>query len=121
MGFKGGEVTPLFFIGATLGNALVWFIPLPMPVLAGMGFVAVFSGATNTPIACTLMGIELFGADMAPYLGIACVTAYLFSGHTGIYTSQIIGSPKHLKLSAHKSKTIEEIAKSSPPKSSDKI
>jgi H+/Cl- antiporter ClcA len=121
MGFKGGEVTPLFFIGATLGNALVWFIPLPIPVLAGMGFVAVFSGATNTPIACTLMGIELFGAEMAPYLGIACVSAYLFSGHTGIYTSQIIGSPKHRNLTTHKSKTIEEIAKRSQSNSTDKL
>lgn len=94
-GFKGGEVTPLFFIGATLGNVLCCFVPLPMALLAGMGFVAVFSGATNTPIACTLMGIELFGAESGLYIGIACVTAYLFSGHTGIYTSQIIGSPKH--------------------------
>lgn len=93
-GFKGGEVTPLFFVGATLGNALVWFVPLPMPLLAGMGFVAVFAAATNTPIACTLMGIELFGADGGVYIALACVVAYLFSGHTGIYTSQIIGTPK---------------------------
>lgn len=110
-GFKGGEVTPLFFIGATLGNALVWFVPLPMPVLAGMGFVAVFSGATNTPIACTLMGIELFGAEMGVFVGIACVTAYLFSGHTGIYASQIVGSPKSGGLKKHKSKTLEQIHK----------
>ena len=94
-GFKGGEVTPLFFIGATLGNAMVWFIPLPMPLLAGMGFVAVFAGATNTPIACTLMGIELFGIEGGVYIALACVVAYLFSGHTGIYSSQIIGAPKH--------------------------
>lgn len=96
VGFKGGEVTPLFFIGATLGSALFGFIPLPLALLAGMGFVAVFSGATNTPIACSLMGIELFGADCGIFVAIACVVAYLFSGHTGIYTSQIIGSPKHL-------------------------
>lgn len=89
--FKGGEVTPLFFIGATLGNILVWFVPLPMALLAGMGFVAVFSGATNTPIACTFMGIELFGSESGLYIGIACVVAYLFSGHNGIYGSQIIG------------------------------
>jgi len=95
-GFKGGEVTPLFFIGATLGNALAFFIPLPMALLAGMGFVAVFSGATNTPIACTLMGIELFGIEAGVFLGIACFTSYLFSGHTGIYSAQIVGAPKHL-------------------------
>lgn len=95
MGFKGGEVTPLFFVGATLGSALSFFIPLPLSLLAALGFVAVFAGATNTPVACTLMGIELFGAAPGLYFGLACVVAYLFSGHTGIYTSQQIGSPKH--------------------------
>jgi len=94
-GFKGGEVTPLFFIGATLGNVLIWFIPLPMGLLAGMGFVAVFAGATNTPIACTIMGIELFGIESGVFIALACSTAYLFSGHSGVYSSQIIGSPKH--------------------------
>jgi H+/Cl- antiporter ClcA len=94
-GFKGGEVTPLFFIGATLGNVLVWFVPLPLALLAGMGFVAVFAGATNTPIACTIMGIELFGIENGVYIGLACVVSYLFSGHKGIYSSQLIGSPKY--------------------------
>jgi H+/Cl- antiporter ClcA len=96
VGFKGGEVTPLFFVGATLGSALFGVVPLPLALLAGIGFVAVFAGATNTPIACTLMGIELFGAHSGIYIGLACVIAYLFSGHTGIYASQIIGTPKHL-------------------------
>ena len=107
-GFKGGEVTPLFFIGATLGNALLWFIPLPIALLAGMGFVAVFSGATNTPIACTLMGIEFFGAESGVYIGIACVVAYLFSGHTGIYSSQLEGNPKHVLFSRFEGKSIKE-------------
>lgn len=96
VGFKGGEVTPLFFVGATLGSALSAVIPLPLSFMAGIGFVAVFAGATNTPIACTLMGIELFGVEPGIYMGIACVASYLFSGHTGIYTSQIVGSPKHI-------------------------
>ncbi len=108
-GFKGGEVTPLFFIGATLGNVLIWFIPLPMPLLAGMGFVAVFAGATNTPIACTLMGIELFGVESAVFIALACVTAYLFSGHTGIYASQIISSPKHKIFRKEKGLSLEKI------------
>jgi len=94
-GFKGGEVTPLFFIGATLGNALVWFVPLPVALLAGMGFAAVFSGASNTPIACTLLGIELFGIESAIFIGIACLISYFFSGLTGIYTSQIQSGPKY--------------------------
>lgn len=96
VGFKGGEVTPLFFVGATLGSALSAIIPLPLSFMAGIGFVAVFAGATNTPIACTLMGIELFGVEAGIYLGIACVASYLFSGHTGIYTAQVVGSPKHI-------------------------
>jgi H+/Cl- antiporter ClcA len=94
-GFKGGEVTPLFFIGATLGSALSLVVPLPIALLAGMGFVAVFSGATHTPIACTVMGIELFGMQSGAYIGIACFIAYLASGPIGIYHSQIVKGPKY--------------------------
>ena len=93
-GFKGGEVTPLFYVGATLGNILVWILPLPMGLLAGMGFVAVFAGTTNTPLACTIMGIELFGFESAPFIVIACFVSYLFSGPMGIYSSQKIGGFK---------------------------
>ncbi len=109
VGFKGGEVTPLFFVGATLGSALFMFLPLPVGLLAGMGFVAVFAGATNTPIACTFMGIELFGAESALYIAVACFVAYLFSGHTGIYSSQIIGSSKHSIYSKLKGKKLSEL------------
>ncbi|CAN7390230.1 voltage-gated chloride channel family protein [Pseudoduganella sp. LjRoot289] len=87
-GFKGGEVTPLFYIGATLGNALAPLLHLPFSLLAGLGFVAVFAGAANTPIASTVMAIELFGPEIAPYAALACVVSYLFSGHTGIYHAQ---------------------------------
>ena len=93
-GFKGGEVTPLFFIGATLGNALSSVLPLPSSLLAGMGFVAVFAGAANTPVASTLMAVELFGGEAGAYAGIACVMAYLFSGHGGIYGSQRLSHRK---------------------------
>ncbi|MEC0256298.1 voltage-gated chloride channel family protein [Paenibacillus lautus] len=94
-GFQGGEVTPLFAIGATLGNALSGWIELYAPFLAALGFIAVFCGATNTPIACFIMGIELFGGEGAVYMFMACVISYLFSGHSGIYTSQQIGISKH--------------------------
>jgi len=114
-GFKGGEVTPLFYTGATLGNALSGIIPLPVALLAGMGFVAVFAGATNTPLACTLMGIELFGAPSGTYLGLACVVAYLFSGHSGIYHSQIVGSPKYQKQAAVKGKMLGKLDENDTP------
>jgi len=95
-GFKGGEVTPLFFIGATLGNTLIWFVPLPLALLAGMGLAAIFAGASNTPIASTILGIELFGIESVYFIGIASAFSYLFSGSTGIYTSQIKGGLKHV-------------------------
>ncbi|MBO0935799.1 voltage-gated chloride channel family protein [Fibrella sp. HMF5335] len=94
MGFKGGEVTPLFFIGATLGNGLSYWLPLPTGLLAGMGFVAVFAGAANTPLACMVLALELFGTACGPYAAIACVTAYLCSGSRGIYGSQLPGEGK---------------------------
>jgi H+/Cl- antiporter ClcA len=94
-GFKGGEVTPLFFVGATLGSALSLVVPLPMALLAGMGFVAVFSGATHTPIACTIMGIELFGLESGVFIGIACLIAYFSSGSIGIYHSQKVKGAKY--------------------------
>ena len=88
-GFKGGEVTPLFFIGATLGNVLIWFIPLPMALLAGMGFVAVFAGATHCVVASIIMGMELFGIQAGIYVGLASLVAYFTSGMNGIYNAQL--------------------------------
>lgn len=93
-GFKGGEVTPLFFVGATLGSALSVIIPLPIAFLAGLGFVAVFSGATHTPIACTVMGMELFGIQPGLFIAIACTVAYFSSGSIGIYKAQIVKGAK---------------------------
>lgn len=108
-GFKGGEVTPLFFIGATLGNALSYFLPLPTGILAGMGFVAVFAGATNTPVACSIMAMELFGSTCGVYASIACVVAYLLSGHNSIYGRQMLGEPKHYRFSNHQGKRLNEL------------
>ena len=93
-GFKGGEVTPLFYIGATLGNQLAGVLAAPVPLFAALGFVAVFGAATNTPLAGTLLGIELFGAEYAAMFAIANFVAYLFSGHKGIYLGQRIAIPK---------------------------
>ncbi|MFT4202591.1 MAG: voltage-gated chloride channel family protein [Chitinophagaceae bacterium] len=108
-GFKGGEVTPLFFIGAALGNTIATLTGAPVDLMAGLGFVAVFSGATNTPIACTLMGVELFGGDNVLYYAVACFTAYYFSGHTGIYHAQRIGVSKVSTLNHHTDATLHEV------------
>jgi len=109
MGFKGGEVTPLFFIGATLGSALSFVLPLPVGLLAGMGFVAVFAGASNTPLASSIMAIELFGVECGAYVAIACVVSYLISGHSGIYGSQVIGEPKIFNKIKDTGKRLKEL------------
>jgi H+/Cl- antiporter ClcA len=97
-GFKGGEVTPLFFIGATLGHTLAVMMGVPVDLFAGLGFIAVFAGAANTPLACTVMGIELFGSPYLVYYAIVCFLAYYFSGHSSIYLSQRLGVPKDGRL-----------------------
>lgn len=94
-GFKGGEVTPLFFIGAALGNSFASLLGLPVDVFAAIGLTAVFAGATNTPLACILLGIELFGGSLTINFAAACIAAYSFSGHTGIYASQRRNQSKH--------------------------
>lgn len=124
-GFKGGEVTPLFFIGAALGNVTARLIGAPVDLFAALGFVAVFAGATHTPLACTLMAIELFGlrnpgvmgAGFAVYAALACFLAHFLNGHSGIYLSQqsrwsgfpgggLVASP-----------TLRELRSASPPAS----
>lgn len=99
-GFKGGEVTPLFFIGATLGNTLSVLLHAPVPLFAALGLVAVFGAAAKTPIACTVMALELFGPDAAGYFALACFVAFLISGSKGLYTSP---TPSLQKLGATES------------------
>ena len=93
-GFKGGEVTPLFFIGAVLGSALVAFIPLPISLLAGLGLIAVFAGATHCLLSSIILGIELFGIEHGMHILLVCTIAYLFSGSNSIYEGRPIGKIK---------------------------
>jgi H+/Cl- antiporter ClcA len=87
-GFKGGEVTPLFFIGATLGHAIAAPLGAPVALFAGLGLIGVFAGATKTPLACTVLGLELFGAHYSVYFALVCFIAYYASGRAGIYPAQ---------------------------------
>lgn len=103
-GFLGGEVTPLFFIGAALGNSAGQALGLPLDLAAACGFAAVFGAAANTPLACAIMAVELFGAAVLPHVAIVCVLAYLMTGHRGIYPSQRIQySKRGEKLPAERS------------------
>jgi H+/Cl- antiporter ClcA len=97
-GFKGGEFIPLVFIGTTLGSALGVILPVSFSLLAACGFAAVFGGAANTPIACSIMAMEIFGPKIGPFAFVACFVSYYFSGHHGIYKSQRVHIKKHKKL-----------------------
>ncbi|WP_348773428.1 chloride channel protein [Halobacillus litoralis] len=110
-GFVGGEAIPLFFIGATLGNALHTFIDLPMSFLAALGLIAVFCGGANTPIAAFLLAMEMFDGKGLEYFFIACLVSYLFSGHHGLWPSQKIYGPKSRLYNLPPGETIENIEK----------
>lgn len=89
-GFKGGEVVPSFFIGATFGCAAAGFLSLPAGFGAAIGLIAVFCGAVNCPIASVILSVELFGAEGMLYFAMACAISYLVSGYRGLYSSQTI-------------------------------
>lgn len=94
-GFKGGEIVPTFFIGATFGCVVGPLFGIPAPLAAALGLVGLFCGAVNCPLASILLSIELFGAGALPYFALVCGITYMLSGRFGLYTgSQIILYPK---------------------------
>ena len=88
IGFQGGEVTPLFSIGATLGVVLSGILGLPAMTCAALGYAAVFGSATNTLLAPIMIGLEVFGPTEMLTFVIVCVIAYLMNGDRSIYAAQ---------------------------------
>ena len=93
-GGSGGIITPIFFIGSTAGSFFAQIFGLNSATFAAIGLVSVLAGATNTPIAASIMSVELFGPAVAPYAAIACVVSYVMSGHRSIYPSQVLATQK---------------------------
>jgi len=93
-GGSGGVIMPTMFVGATSGSFLAYYLGMNMQAVSALGFVALLAGATNTPVACTILAMELFGARFAPFAGIACCAAYMIAGHRSLYTGQLIVRPK---------------------------
>ncbi len=87
-GFPGGEVTPLFFVGAALGSSLAALLGIPIALGAGVGMAAVFAAASNAPLALSIMAVELLGVGLFPHVVIVSVVAYVLTGHRGLYSSQ---------------------------------
>ena len=99
MGGSGGIVTPIFFIGSTAGSTFASIFGLNASMFAAIGMVALLSGAANTPIAASIMAIEMFGPQISPYAAIACVVSYIAAGHRSVYPSQVLGTTKSASIS----------------------
>ena len=89
-GYKGGEIVPVFFIGATFGCAVGPLMGLPAGFAAGLGMGALFCACTNCPLASIFIAIELFGGQGIPLFALACTAAYTLSGYFGLYSEQKI-------------------------------
>lgn len=108
-GGSGGIVTPIFFIGATAGMSFARIFNLDVATFSAIGFASVLAGATNAPIAASIMAVELFGAKIAPYAAVSCVISYLMTGHRSVYPSQILVITKSPSIKVETGKEIEEI------------
>ena len=89
-GFKGGEIVPSFFVGATFGCTAGALLGLDPAFGAAMGLTALFCGVTNCPITAILLSVELFGGGALPFFALACAASYLLSGYSSLYGSQRI-------------------------------
>ena len=90
VGFKGGEVVPSFFIGATFGCVVGPLLGIPAGFAAAVGLVSVFCGAVNCPLSSIFLAVELFGAEGLLAYALACGLSFVLSGYSGLYSSQRI-------------------------------
>jgi H+/Cl- antiporter ClcA len=97
-GGSGGIVTPIFFVGATAGSAFGGMMGFDLALFSSIGMVALLAGAANTPISASIMAIELFGPEVAPYAAVACIISYLMTGHRSVYPSQVLSQAKSSSL-----------------------
>ncbi|MRI83797.1 MAG: voltage-gated chloride channel [Nitratiruptor sp.] len=115
-GGSGGVITPIFFVGATSGHTFgAWFDPEHIALFSALGFISVLSGATNTPIAATIMAVELFGIEIAHYAAISAVISFLATGHRSIFPSQILAMKKSEILEVKIGDEIEKAQVDIPP------
>ncbi len=115
-GGSGGIVTPIFFVGATAGSTFASVLGLDPATFAAMGMVGVLAGAANTPIAASLLAMEMFGPAIAPYATVACVISFLMTGHRSVYPSQVLSVRKSESLRVELGRDIEDIEASFIPR-----
>ena len=109
VGGSGGIITPIFYIGASSGHAFATLVdPQHVALFAALGFVSVLAGATNAPIAATIMAVELFGLEMAHYAALSTVISFLISGHRSVFPSQILAMRKSEMLEVKMGEEIDK-------------
>lgn len=108
-GGSGGIVTPIFFIGATAGALFATVLGLNVSTFSAIGLTSLLAGAANTPIAASIMAVELFGPAVAPYATVACVISFLMTGHRSVYPSQILSVRKSQSIEVELGQEMESI------------
>jgi H+/Cl- antiporter ClcA len=106
---SGGIITPIFFVGSTVGNLYGQILGGDLPFFSAIGMVSLLAGAANTPLAAMIMATELFGVQIAPYAAIACITSFLMAGHRTVYPSQILLVSKSTSLGIETQKELRDI------------
>jgi H+/Cl- antiporter ClcA len=106
-GGSGGIITPVFFVGSTAGAFYAGLFKLSISTFAALGFVSLLAGTANTPIAASIMAVELFGPKIAPYAAMSCVISFLLTGHRSVYPSQVLSIKKSSLLEVELGKEIE--------------
>ena len=109
VGLQGGEVTPLFCVGASLGGAIGVLTGTDVTLLAGLGMIATFGSAANAPLTTIAVGIELFGARGLPYYVGAALIGYFLVGSESLYPSQIVATAKSRSKRYQQSKSLSEL------------
>jgi H+/Cl- antiporter ClcA len=108
-GGSGGIITPVLFAGTTSGTLFAQILHLDTGTYAALGLVGVLAGATNTPIAASIMAVELFGAPMGPYAALVCVISYFMTGHRSVYPSQVFEIQKSALIDYEHGKQVGDI------------
>lgn len=106
---SGGIISPILFIGATLGNLFGQISGSDLSLFSAIGMVSLLAGAANTPITASIMSAELFGSQIAPYAAVACITSFLMAGHRTVYPSQVLLLAKSAAFEVDTQKELREI------------
>ncbi len=115
-GGSGGIITPIFFVGSSAGTIFASIFRLDVATFAAIGLVSLLAGSANTPIAASIMAMELFGISLAPYATVACVISFLITGHRSVYPSQILSMKKSGSIDVETGKEMDKVLAEANPR-----